>query len=275
MSEARLLANASSLAAANWSDSTGFANDAQLAIVDSYATHTNLDRSADTTTGVDYLHIRDGVPIFGPDNGRLIVDFDATYTAKPNFVWRTKGGLLYLEAGTACGKAEFIGAGNCFLCGGTFNTGILARRNAVKVQAGCDFGAVLAVLQGRAYLEVDEDDTYSLPDLRMTSGNPRALIRRQVESAIMRAGLLMVDNRSGNAGTSIDIHGGVFRPIAGTFNTINWYGGDIDLSYAQAELTLGGTALNVFHDRKIPDSTDLVTMGTPTKYPAGFSGAAA
>jgi hypothetical protein len=273
MAETRLIKGAASLNAANWEDATGFADNGQLAIVDSYAIHENLDRSGDTITGIDYLHIRGGMPQFGPANGRLKAEFDSTYTSKPNFIWRARGGVLYLDTGTStCTRADLIGGGACFLTGGVFTNAVVAGTNSIKVQAGCDFGAALAVLQGQGYLEIDAAGGYTLPDLRMTHGQPHAYIKRVVESAIVRAGLLRLDNRTGTAGTTLNLYGGVYRPIAGTFNTVNWYDGEIDLNHAEEALTLGGTAFNVFHNRKIPDSTELVTMGTPTKYPSGFSG---
>lgn len=269
MAEATLNAGSRSLDAANWSDATGFANDAELAIVNSYQEHTGLDRSSDTTTGVDYLHIRDGEPRFGPGNGRLMVDFDATYTAKPNFRWATKGGLLYLEATTTMGRGDFVGAGNCYLVAGQMNNLAIGNRNSVKIQEGCDAGATQIVLAGRAYLEADAPSgAYTIPTLRMTHGSPVALIKRRVENAYLVHGLLTVRNESGSSMTQLDLFGGVFRPEAGDVDTVNWYGGEFDLSRARKALTIGGTAFNVYHDRQIPDSTELVTMSAASKWPA-------
>lgn len=120
-----------SLAAANWSDATGFAEDAILAITSGSQTiTTSLDQSG-VTNGIDTLDILPGFTgrIGGAGYGSL--KLRATSGLTNRVIYNAGGGSLYLQA-AGSGTNEITNfwmssLGSCYLTGGTFVNTVLGQ----------------------------------------------------------------------------------------------------------------------------------------------------
>ena len=127
-----------SLAAANWSDSTGFANAATLVISSGSQTITTaLDQSA-LSAGIDTIDILPGFTgrIGGPGFGSLKVDADEG-GATHRIIYNAGGGSLYLQAGgdnTLISNFWMSSLGSCYLTGGTF-TNVVLGQGSLSVDA--------------------------------------------------------------------------------------------------------------------------------------------
>lgn len=138
MAIAYLNEGAVSLAAANWSDATGFAEDATLVIPSGSQTiTTDLDQSA-VTNGIDTLEILPGFTgrIGGSGYGSL--KLRATNGVTNRVVYNAGGGSLYLQAAGSGGNTitDFwmSSLGSCYLTGGTF-TGTVLGQGSLSVDA--------------------------------------------------------------------------------------------------------------------------------------------
>lgn len=144
-----------SLAAANWSDATGFAEDAILAITSGSQTiTTSLDQSA-VTNGIDTLDILSGFTgrIGGSGYGSL--KLRATSGATNRVIYNAGGGSLYLQA-AGSGTNEITtfwmsSLGSCYLTGGTFTNTVLGQGSlsvdATTVLTTATFNGGSAVVQ--------------------------------------------------------------------------------------------------------------------------------
>jgi len=265
MAEQRLAKDTASLEAAGWSGA-GIANGAELAIVDSSLVHTDLDRQADTTTGLSYFHVRDGKPTLGDEtNGNLILEFDPAYTTRENFLWQTRGGQLRLEAATnVCTAAAFVAkGGTANLVSGTFGSIYVAGSQVVRIPAGVDINTALYCF-GDAVVEISDKVGDSIP-LIVCSEGARVVCRRELEVIELRQrATLFVDNATGSAATSVLVEGGRLIPLAGGMPTVEWWGGVIDLLQAQEALNFGTTDFDIKSTRlAVPAANSNVTVGTP------------
>jgi hypothetical protein len=130
MAIAYLNEGAVSLAAANWSDAIGFAEDATLVIpTGSQTVTTSLDQSA-VTNGIDTLDILPGFTgrIGGAGYGSL--KLRATSGVTNRVVYNAGGGSLYLQAAGAANTITTFwmsSLGSCYLTGGTFTNLVLGQ----------------------------------------------------------------------------------------------------------------------------------------------------
>jgi len=131
MAIAYLNEGAVSLAAANWSDATGFANAATLVISSGSQTiTTSLDQSG-LSGGIDTLDILPGFTgrIGGAGYGSLKVDADEGGSTH-RIIYNAGGGSLYLQAGgdnTLITNFWMSSLGSCYLTGGTFTNVVLGQ----------------------------------------------------------------------------------------------------------------------------------------------------
>jgi len=267
MAEKRLNPGASSLNAANWPAGVGFANAAELAIVDSDKVHADLDRTADTTTGINYLHIRGNAPTVGDDtNGDLIVEFDPAYTTQDNFVWATRAGKCRLQAAAnICRSAVFMaGGGDAFLVSGSFDNIKVSGKMTLHILAGVDINTALYAT-GACKVLVYEKSGDSVPAV-YAGENALVDCRRRIDNLRNRQNArTLVDNRSGTGMTDCLIEGGVVVPIAGDIPTVTWWGGRLDPSRIAEALSFGTTAFALNGSGLVvPSSNSLLTVGTPT-----------
>ena len=239
MAETQLNEGAVSLAAANWADATGFANDAELAIVDGRQSITaGLDQTGSTTTGIDYLHVRNGFSgRVGSAASPASVEFDATYTTKENFIYGAGAGSCYLTSGAfTITQALINGGGTCYFTGGTITT-LIATSGRFEVNQSTALVDVW-VLGGSHFIDEHSSDT--LGNVYVVAGTV----------LIKRAGTLLTIGGTGRVGshlvtggwTTVTQDGGMLVPYKGDIATYNGRSGVIDHRPALVPVTLGGTA---------------------------------
>lgn len=266
--------NATSLDAANW-PSGGFADNAQLTILDNEEILTDLDRRADTTTGIDWLWIRGGRPQIGGDaEGDLMVEFDATFTSKPNFVWMTDGGHIRLQA-TNTVKESILSSQNgaAYLVSGTFEDLKISGSGVVYI-----FGAVVITggitVQGDVTVIISDGAGGAIP-LLSAGARCRVECRRLVDAFELRhQARVTSDNRGGTDADTLLLEGGTFVAVAGDIDAVTAWGGSIDVSQARVALVLGVTSFAVEAEEfVVPPDTDLVTVSNVARaFPTAIPG---
>jgi hypothetical protein len=239
MAEAQHIEGAVSLAAANWSDATGFTDDAELSIVTGNQTISGgLDTTGSTTGGIDYLHIRRGFTgNLGSASASASVEFDATYTTNDNFIYGAGGGRCYLTAGaTTITSLVVNGAGTLYLTGGTV-TSLVLQSGRCEVGQSAALGNVY-VLGGSHFIDEHSSDT--LGNVYVVGGSV----------LIKRGGTLLQIGGMGRVGsdlttgswTTVNQDGGVLVPYKGAIATYNGRAGVIDHRPAKVVVAIGGTA---------------------------------
>lgn len=112
------------LAAAGWSDTTGFADNATLEIRDGQQTITGALDQSGLTEGITSMDVGPGFSgVIGGTAGPLKCDVDGSGT--PQFRYASGGGALYYQAAgdnNLCVKFINSSAGRAYLTGGTFTT---------------------------------------------------------------------------------------------------------------------------------------------------------
>lgn len=253
-----------SLDAGNWSDATGFANNATLVIERSNETLTQLDRTGDTTTGVDYLHFRRGAPIVGPTNGHLKVEYDATpsTTGRAQLLWDCDGGVLHAEFSTSlvCLETSLMGSGKIYLHVGECNTLAIKDNIVARINEGCDIST--DVFMGGGYAFFESDATFTLPNVYLNDGHLES--ERRVEQCDQGGGIFEYYHTG--ALTTYNQHGGLFIPHgSGTITTWNYYGGEIDDTKILRDFTV--TNLNNRSGKRLPRLSNKITVTTLTDEP--------
>lgn len=266
MAEQRLAAGTRSFDSGGWSGA-GFADDAELALIDSELVHTDLQRTGDTTTGVHYFHARGGRPTVGDEaNGDFEVEFKEAYTTRENMLWQTKGGFLRLRAKTtACNKAVFVAkGGEATIIEGTYGTVYIAGDGVVKIFAAVDITVALYVF-GAARVEIADKVSDNIPVIVASEGATVVCRRECVDISIKQRATLVYDNATGSASTALLVDGGKLVNLAGSHPTVEWWDGVIDLLQAQEAYNFGTTDFDIKSTRLVvPPAGDLVTVGTPT-----------
>lgn len=259
MALAYLNEGATSLAAANWSDATGFAANATLVIssAGSQQIDTALDQSA--SGAIDHLHVRKPFAgrIKGSAGESAQVNFDNTYTTDHNFIWEAQGGEISLDASSATAvTSSLINGGGVVnltngvfttitLVSGTLNIGENPTLVTVNVFGGvCNIGAksdafTLNVYGGSVYSE------------------------RLPATAINVYGGTARVEATGTV-TAVTQTGGTLYPYVGTVTTADLFGGAFNPADAPRAVTV--TTANVWR-AKIGQGPN-VTYST-TNYNAG------
>lgn len=239
MAIAYLNEGATSFAAANWSDATGFATNATLVISSgSQVISGALDQSA-VVTGINSLHIRSGFSgrIGGPTP--LKVDADA---GAPNLIsYGASAGAMYLQAGggSAVITNLYVGTGGqAYLLGGTF-TNVYFSRGYMSVNESTV--ATNAYLFGGS--SVFEAGTV-FTVLNVFGGNH--VIKRACATVNVFGGSVVYDVPTSEATTAtVNVYqGATFRHMSSrTVTAMNVYG-TYDPTDLRIDVTL--TALNVY-----------------------------
>lgn len=212
MAIAYLAEGSTTLAAAAWSDATGFANDATLVIERGGQTITTaLDQSA-LGTGINYLQVRRTFTgnIGSSAAGPLKVDADAG--SDPNIVYAAAAGSFYLQAGggsALVSRMECNTGGQLRLVGGTF-TNVDMLRGAMSAN-GSTVITNLFVTGGEATIE---DNATAITNLEIFGGT--VTLRRGATNVTMRGGRLILDADGRSLGpTVLDVLGGEIVWISG------------------------------------------------------------
>jgi len=265
MAEQRLAKGTQSFDAAGWSGA-GIADDAELAVVDSSLVHTDLQRAADTTTGVNYMHFRGGKPTVGDeDNGDLELEFKEAYTTRENLLWQTLGGSLRLRAKTLeCQKAVFAAlGGEVTVLEGAFDQIYCCGNNVVRIKDQATVETALYCF-GSCVVEIDDKVGDDIP-LIVCSEGARVVSRREIPViTVKQRARLVYDGASGSATASLLLDGGQFIGLAGNVPTVEWWGGVLDLLQAQEAFNFGTSAFDIKGTHlAVPAASPLVTVGTP------------
>lgn len=277
MAVAYLNEGATSLASANWSDSTGFADNATLVIRESFgngsAVTAGLDESG-LTTGIEYLDIRPGASgTIGGDSGPLKVDADASADA----YIRNRGNVtLYIEAGggsATINNYDCGGSSRNWLIGGTF-TDFTTDGGVTNVGES----AVITNLYAAGGSGVVEYNSTAITKAVIVSGT--WVIRRRVNELIIgQNASVMYDpdpQVTSWSGDSISVNGGSLAMTRGDVPTLELFGGSLDLRRATEAMTPGGTSFVALGTRILEGSglADLSNFGVPGALQRTTSGTA-
>lgn len=270
MPETRLNPGAQSFDAANWEDATGFADNAELAVVGSREEIADGNKGT-LTTGINYIDFRGGEPKVGRDAaGPLQIKPATAYTTRPNLRWATNGGELLAEVLTnAANRVELTArAGMVTLIGGDLKETFVAGAQLVNIGTGVDLSVALYVF-GSATVIIDEHSTPATDIPAIVVGeNANVIVRRPFAAAtILGRGVLAVDNRSGTDSGGVAGYGGSLAPISGVIDGFEFYGGDgIDDSRLEALASVGvADGIQLWAPGlRLPPASELLTLGTVT-----------
>lgn len=255
---------ATSLAAANWSLTTGFADNATLIIDKPFGNRQPLTTATDQsglTTGIDYLDIHaGGQGQLGTGSSPLKVDAD---TAAGDGITNYGAVTLYLDAGGGSGVI------NNFACGpGSINT----------LQGSGTFGQV-AVAGGSVNVQdstvVTNFDAYGgtgeigynstkITLCRVMRGT--WTIKRACTSIIVGENarvILDLDDAASMTSTTLTNYGGHVTLVNAAYPTLVSVGGTIDLSKARRPFEIGGTSITL-GGTKIIEGSGIVTVSNVT-----------
>lgn len=273
---ATLNEGATSLAAANWSDATGFADNATLEINKSFGNGAPVTTSVDQSglvSGIDSLDIRKGASgILGSGGSPLKVDAD---TASTDGISNHGAVTLYLEAGGNNTTIENFDCGRGsrnYLVGGTFTT--------VTVQGGTlDANESTVITNFDAYGgsgEIAYNST-KITTCRIMRGN--WVIRRACTTLIIGENARVVyepDTAASHTSTTVQNFGGTLDWRDGAIPTVLSIGGVIDYSNAIAEFTPGGTSFivggTVFREGDgTVDTSNITYVGRMNRSVGGYT----
>lgn len=248
MADAFLNNGAVSLAAANWSDATGFADAATL-IVDrgSATSFSDIDYSA-LTNGIDTFTVLPGFTggLQGADGSPL--KFDCDYNTTKRFSYGAGGGVArYLAGGGSgvCTNIENVGNGDLYLMGGTFTNAALTSGST-----SVNGSSVVTNLRVAGGSNVVAYNATALTVFEQTGGY--TVLKRGVATGVMNGGVLEVDFDDGGTttgtfgSTSFQWNGGKIILKNGHISNFVWRGGSLDVRALRRAATIGGTSFTIY-----------------------------
>jgi hypothetical protein len=242
MAEVLLNDGATSFAAANWSDATGFADNADLTVGGGSQTiSAGLDQSA-LTEGINRLTISGAFTgTIGSASSPLIVDVDGgTSPGSPVLRYFASGGRLHCNAGgdnALCVQLLHAGAGEVLTYGSGTITTLRQSLGSVLVNGGT------VVTNAELY---GGSGTFGYNATGFTScivtGGSWTFNRGGTFD--IRGGNVLIDLSSGGTLTSLTVSNGAQVSIlrADTVATFRLYGGVVDLRRIKKRSTIAATA---------------------------------
>ena len=259
MAEAYLNEGATSFAAANWSDSTGFADNAELVVNVPFGPVTaGLDQSS-LTTGIDYLEFKPGaVGIVGGAGSSLQVDADS---AGGDYI-RNRGNVTLYVTGGGTGQINNMDLGGqqrTWLTGGTVTD---------LTMDGGTLNVAEAAVVTNGYLAggASEWGYNSTKVTELTIDGGSHVIRRGVTALHVNGNATVVydpDDQVTHTSTAIYINGGRVDWRAGAFPTVVVRGGVADYTRARVAFTPGSTSFLVKGGRLL-EGDGTVTLSNVT-----------
>lgn len=258
MSAAFLNAGATSFAAANWTDTTGFVDDAELYIQSGTQTVTG-DLTPSLANGIQNLDILSGWSgNIGGANGSLAVETRSSLinysTQIPRIRYYASGGTFYYTpqgagaAANVCDYYQIGGSGSGYLTG----TGTVKRieSNGGRLYVGTAMTSVATfrwVFSGGTVTVDGVSGTTKIHALTVTGG--QHLLKRGVQGSTMAStGFVEGLNVAGGAVTidayaetisDLRMYGGYVTIVnCGTIAAIGGYAGTLDFSKLQRPLTV-------------------------------------
>lgn len=262
MAVAYLNEGAVSVAAANWSDATGFADNATLVIDKPFGGGSPLTASVDQsalTTGIDYLDILKGaVGQLGTGASPLQVDAD---TAAGDGITNYGNVTLYFKGGGS-------GVINNFSCGaGSRNIQTDDTVGQVVVEGGSYTAEESAVITNfDAYGGTGEIKYNSTKITLCRIMRGTWILRRACTSLIVGENarvIIDIDDAASMTSTAITNYGGTIDLVHGAYPTLTSIGGTIDLRNARRAFEIGGTAITLGGTRII-EGSEVVTVSNVT-----------
>jgi len=248
MADAFLNNGATSLAGANWSDATGFADAATL-IVDrgSATSFSDIDYSA-LANGIDTFTVLPGFTggLQGADGSPL--KFDCDYNTTKRFSYGAGGGVArYLAGGGSgvCTNIENVGNGDLYLMGGTFTNAALTSGST-----SVNGSSVVTNLRVTGGNNVVAYNATALTIFEHLAGY--TVLKRGVATGVMNGGVLEVDFDDGGTttgtfgSTSFQWNGGKIILKNGNISNFVWRGGSLDVRALRRAATIGGTSFTIY-----------------------------
>lgn len=258
MPAAYLNAGATSLAAANWSDSTGFADSAELYIQSGTQTVTG-GLSPSLTNGIQNLDILSGWSgNIGGANGSLAVETRSSLLSQttqiPRVRYYASGGTFYYTpqgagaAGDVCDYYQIAGSGSAYITG----TGTVKRleSNGGRLYVGTSIGSVANfrwVFSGGTVTIDGVSGSTKIHALTIAGG--QHLLKKGIQGTSITAtgfteglnvagGSVTID-AYGETFSDIRIYGGYVQVVnCGTCAVVSGYSGTLDFSKLQRPLTV-------------------------------------
>ncbi len=277
MAIAYLNTGATSLAAANWSDSTGFANAATLVIDGTRVGNQNITAGLDQSalgTGIESLDVYNYGGTIGGASGSLRCDADGTSEASATVVSRVRWwspGTLYYSATGGSSLAHYFqqSGGTCYITGGTIKNlhidkGVIACVDSVV-------GSGVWHLQG-GQGSFDYHASNAIATAYVAGGS--WLFQKKPTTLYVLSGASVTLDCQGLTPTNIYMMGGSLRLLScgGVTNFYGW-SGQLDLSGSQRAFTIGGTALELGGKLSVIPNP-IVSFGTKSPIGVGAQGVA-
>lgn len=239
MAVAFLNDGATSLAAANWSDATGFTAAAQLVIRSgSQSIISDLNQSA---SSIEYLDVQAGFSgNIGSASTSLQCDVDGTTESPTTRVSRIRyfasGGNMWFNANGSNTLAHFveINTGGTFWATGGIQKNVVLQRGTLRVAAAvAGTGGVWRFSGGQS--TIDYAASSAIPQLDVSGGTH--VLNRNATTNNVYGGTLTID-AAGLAITTLNVYGGTVRLLnSGTITTVTLLGGTLDCLAAQRPIT--------------------------------------
>lgn len=245
MATAYLNAGATSLAAMNWSDATGFADAATLVIGAGTQTITTATDQSSLTEGITSLIItKDFAGTIGSASAPLKCDVDS-------------GGVSQWNSGAASGNArmEYYGSGTVYYeadgdenrCGNLFIAG-----PGSFIQSGAGTTIFLSVSAGSYYASPSTpvtngyltggrtvlDSSSGQPTLVECWANQVLILKRPPTTLTVHGGTVIIDIDNATAIGTLNQHGGTITHKAGNITTANFNSGTYDPSGLNRDATI-------------------------------------
>lgn len=263
MAIAYLNEGATSVAASNWSDTTGFADNATLVIDKPFGAGQPISSDTDQsglTEGIDYLDIHPGaVGQLGTGASPLRLDADTAAGAGVSNYGQVS---LYLQA-----KGDDNTIKN-FSCGpGSRNTLVAGTFGQTVVSGGmltAEESAVMTSFDAYGGAGEIKYNSTKITLARIMRGN--WLLRRACTSLIVGENATVtidLNDAADMTTTTLTNYGGKVIIVYGGYKTLVSLAGVIDLSQARRAFTIGATSLTL-GGAKIIEGSGIVTISTVT-----------
>jgi hypothetical protein len=220
--------DATSFAAANWSDATGFADGATLGIVSGRQTiDTALDQSG-LSSGINNFRVGwDFEGNIGTPTAPLEVDCDNA--TNPMISYAGAAGAFYIQASgnnNVITSFQHAGLGRSFLQGGTFTSVGVGRGELIANSST----AVTNLRVGGGLVDIDEHASSTFT-LCAVAGGLCTVKRGGTTFEVGANGRLRQIDPDATA-TTVNVWGGVLDWRGGDITTLNWFGGTATLARA-------------------------------------------
>lgn len=261
MALAYLTAGSTTVAAAGWSDATGFADNATLIVDQGSQTVTDgLTSGSALTSGINYFHGRAGFTgTIGSAGAPLTTKFD-NYTTLPNVIWRK--GTLYLTCSNTCNKVRVHG-GTVVIVSGTVTT-LEVTGGKVELLAAA---TVTTLVQTGGWVQDVAASSNTTTTATIYAG--RYDSDRTITTLTNVAGTVTYGYTTG--ATTVNQYGGRIEWKTGGITTLNLYGGLFDARNAERDLTITTANLYPLADFQTKGSGATVTVTTTADQLGGPS----